>query len=176
MEMLQNTKLKMKNEVIFQLYTNHLSSIRQHGQSLTDTYTRQHSSYRKPVKTARNSTFALYTCIFSSLCISIRRFSGKLRHPRGNSICSIICTPSVSASRRQPARYNGRYVSLLAVSTMGEAYVMIAGRRDREISSRDAFLSEIDRWQKRDKSSMKFPAARLDGVRGISSWTVTSYG
>lgn len=131
--------------------------------------TRQHSPYRKPVKVARNSTFALYTCIFSSLWISTRRFSGKLRHPRGNSICSIICTSRVSASRRQHVRYNGMYVSLLAVSTMGEAYVRIPGRRDRAISSRDVFLAEIDRCEKRDRSSMKFPAARLDGVRGISS-------
>lgn len=67
-------------------------------------------------------------------------------------------------------------VSLLAVSTRGEAYVRIAGRRDRAISSLDGFFAELDRWERRDKSNMKFPAARLEGVRGNSSLMVTSYG
>jgi hypothetical protein len=67
---------------------------------------------------------------------------------------------------------------LLAVSTIGDVYVSIAGRRECTIRFEDVFwpvVADVEGREKRDRSSIKFPAARLEGVRGISSFTATSY-
>lgn len=62
----------------------------------------------------------------------------------------------------------------------------IAGRREWEIALSVAVVAavfvfvpvrvDVECREKRARSSMKFPAARLEGVRGSSSFTVTSYG
>jgi hypothetical protein len=57
--------------------------------------------------------------------------------------------------------------------------VRIAGRRDFAIALVAVLApacAEAEGRGKRARSSMKFPAARLEGVRGSSSFTVTSYG
>ena len=67
----------------------------------------------------------------------------------------------------------------LAVSTKGEVYVRIPGRRDRAIEGAEVSIpveADVGEHEIRRKSSMKFPAAIFDEVRGSSSCRVTSYG
>lgn len=55
----------------------------------------------------------------------------------------------------------------------------MAGRREWERVVIEVFVScgvDVNGRERRAKSNMKFPAARLEGVRGNSSSTWTSYG
>lgn len=66
--------------------------------------------------------------------------------------------------------------TLRAVSTSGEAYVKIAGRREFAIEASDVFGLPLESWEDSNvKSSIKFPVARLVGVRGRCRDTLTSY-
>lgn len=55
----------------------------------------------------------------------------------------------------------------------------MAGRRECESGSVTVFApvrADVEGREKSVRSSMKLPAARLAGVRGSSSFTLTSYG